>query len=199
MVKEMNINTKLIVGMLAVVLALTAFQSYQLSLISASGVNTKTANAIVSESSNDVSNTNELQQIINEITPKGTPDYGAKAGVSYDNVEAGLRTLTGYATISLSPEEQSTYDKIASVPGTSCGYCCGSTTLDQNCGCSHNIALQGLTKWLIQNTDYSEEQILQEIKNWRILFFPQPALQEELQNRNIDPNAVGLPTMVGGC
>ncbi len=181
-------------AMLSALLILTLFQSYQLFALS-SEINAKKGNTVASVTGgSDI-----LQNIIEEVTPKGTPDYGEKAGVSYDNVEEALGTLSSYAGLSLSAEEQQRYETIANTEGTACSYCCGATKLAQNCGCSHNIALQGLTKWLIKNTNYSNEQIIQEIKKWQILFFPQPTLQEELQKRNINPESVGLPTMRGGC
>lgn len=158
------------------------------------GTNT-TTNASNNASNNQIN----LQKILDEITPKGVPDYGERASVSYDKVEQSLSTLTGYATLQLSSAEQERYNKIADTDGTACKYCCGATKLSQNCGCSHNVALQGLVKWLIKNTDYSDEQILKEIKNWQILFFPRPTLQEELERRNINPESVGLPAMRGGC
>lgn len=172
------------VGILLVLLVITVFQSFQISKLS-SDVKTDGSSG--------------LQQIREEITPKGTPEYGAEAGVSYDKVEEGLNILTGYATLALSTKEKQRYETIANSQETACKFCCGATKLAQNCGCSHNKALSGLTKWLIKNTDYSDKEILQEIKNWQILFFPKPTLEEELQERNIQPGSVGLPSMVGGC
>lgn len=199
--KKVKEESKITIGILVIVLAITMFQSYQIFKLSSEIKNIKITGAVVgiSTTGSETSESSTLQQILEEITPKGTPDYGKKAGVSYDKVEESLRTLTGYTTLPLSSEEQQRYDEIASTEGTACNYCCGVTKLTQNCGCSHNIALQGLTKWLIKNTDYSNDQILQEIRKWQILFFPRPTLEEELQKRNIQPESVGLPAMRGGC
>jgi hypothetical protein len=176
-----------------IVVVLSLFLTYSFGRLSATG------RVVDAGTSAGISESNTLQKILEEITPTGTPSYGKKAGISYDGVEAGLETLRGYAALSLNSEEQQRYEAIADTEGTPCKYCCGATKLSQNCGCSHNIALQGLAKWLIKNTDYSNGQILQEIKKWQILFFPKPTLQEELQKRDIQPESVGLPAMRGGC
>lgn len=196
--KLMDVDRLILVALVIIAL----FQTYQISTLESRLSNLKVtgvAAKVTTEESKPGGEENTLQQILQEITPKGTPDYGNKAGVSYDKVEEGLGVLRGYATLSLSSKEQERYNKIANTDGTACRYCCGATRLSQNCGCSHNIALQGLVKWLIKNTNYSDNEILKEIRKWQILFFPRPTLQEELQRRNIQPEAVGLPTMRGGC
>jgi hypothetical protein len=199
----------LLVGMLFTLLVIGIFQSYQMSTMLSEIENIKTAIATkpsanyasdaASNAASNVTGSVKLKQILEEITPKGTPDYGKEAGVSYDNVEESLDVLRGNATLSLSTDEQQRYEKIANTEGTACRYCCGASTLAQNCGCSHNIALQGLVKLLIKSTQYTDEQILQEIKKWQILFFPKATLQEELQRRNINPESFELPAMRGGC
>jgi hypothetical protein len=180
---------------ITIIAVLALFLVYSLGKLSNTGKVVGVGNVV----SDGASEGSILEQVLKEITPIGTPSYGKKAGVSYDKVEQSLGILRGYAALSLDQEEQQRYEVIANTGGTACKYCCGASKLSQNCGCSHNIALQGLTKWLIKNTDYSNNQILQEIRNWQILFFPKPTLQEELQRRNIQPESVGLPTMRGGC
>jgi hypothetical protein len=194
--KKDNKISYVIVGILSILLVITVFQSYQISLLTSEMENVKITGAVIGTSTNK---DNTLQQILEEITPKGTPDYGEEAGVSYDKIEESLRTLVGYRTISLNGAEEERYNTIANTEKTACHYCCGASRLSQNCGCSHNIALQGLVKWLIKNTEYSNDQILGEIRKWQILFFPRPTLQEELEKRNINPESVGLPAMRGGC
>jgi hypothetical protein len=194
-------------ALLTVLVVVTVLQSFQISTLSSEMENIKLTGAVTGaataassgSTSGSAGGSDTLQQVLAEITPTGTPDYGAAAGVSYDRVEEGLKTLTGYAALSLNSEEQQRYSTIANTDKTACNYCCGATKLAQNCGCSHNKALQGLSKWLIKNTEYSNDQILKEIHNWQILFFPKPTVQEELQKRNINPESVGLPAMRGGC
>lgn len=188
-----------VIALLSVLLVITIIQSYQIFTLSSEIKNIKTFEAI--------SEDNTLQQIIEEITPQGTPDYGAKAGVSYNNVEAGLSTLAAYhQSISLSGNELERYITIATTNETACEFCCsigeggfGTTNGNIACGCLHNIAFSGLTKWLIKNTEYTNQQIINEIHNWKVLAFPQGALEKELQKRNLQTELVKLPTMVGGC
>ncbi len=192
-----------VIGILIILLVLSILQSFQISKLSSEMEKLRSQEGTTKPDYNTAPVT-AMQQIIKEITPTGTPDYGAKAGVSYDKVEESLKKLTTFSTISLSSGEQQRYDTIANTNGTACGYCCGATKLAQNCGCSHNIALQGLTKWLIKNTNYSNTQILNEIRKWHILFFPEPTLKEEIQRRinsgEIDQSILSaLPNMVGGC
>lgn len=148
-----------------------------------------------------------LSSFLSEITPKGTPDYGQKAGVSYDKVEESLETLVSYdKSITLTGVDKERYVKIGTSKDTACEYCCGIGEAgfateggEIACGCSHNIAFSGLTKWLIANSEYSDEQIIDEIGKWKILFFPEPAARAEAQKRGISPESIGLPSQVGGC
>ena len=142
-----------------------------------------------------------------EIAPKGTPDYGNKAGVSYDQVEESLNALVGYDKgITLAGAGEKRYIKIGTSKETACEFCCGigeagfgTAEGEIACGCGHNIAFSGLSKWLIQNSSYSDEQIIEEIKKWKILFFPKAAVAKELQKRGISPDSTDLPSQRGGC
>lgn len=199
-----------VTGILAILLVVTVFQGYQIATLSSelenrevsgSGAVTRTT------TSGGPGESTTVQDILKEITPTGTPDYGKKAGVSYDKVEAGLSTLMGYhQTISLSGNEQNRYVGIATTSDTACEFCCGIGQAGFGrsdgriaCGCSHNVAFSGLTKWLLKNTDYTDKQIVDEIQKWKVLFFPQGAVGKELERRNIQPESVGLPSMRGGC
>ena len=189
-----------ITALLAVLLIITVFQSFQIAQLSSNGTG---FTATKSTSGSGMT----AEEILAEITPTGTPDYGQAAGVSYDNVEAGLSILTGYErSIALTGNDQQRYIEVATTQGNACEFCCGIGdagfgTADGRlaCGCSHNIAFGGLTKWLIQNTDYTNEQISGEIQKWKVLFFPEGSVTKELERRNIAPESVGLKSMVGGC
>lgn len=151
--------------------------------------------------------TGSLSGFLAQITPKGTPDYGQKAEVSYDKVEESLDALVNYdKSITLTGADKNRYIKIGTSKETACEYCCGigdegfaTEEGEIACGCSHNYALSGLTKWLITNSTYSDEQIISEIGKWKILFFPEPAAREEAQKQGISPESIGLPSQVGGC
>lgn len=191
---------QLVIGMLVVLLAITVVQSYQIYLLGTEIKSLKLTGMTPSQSK-------FTPQDILEITPKGTPDYGMRAGVSYDNVEQRLRTLMGYhQSLSLSGDEQQRYTEIATTEGTACEFCCGIGEAGFGgsdgriaCGCSHSVAFSGLTKWLIKNTEYTNQQIIDEIKKCKVLFFPRGSVQKELEKRNITPESVGLPAMRGGC
>ena len=87
------------------------------------------------------------------------------------------------------------------------------------CGCAHSYAMRGLAKYLIteHGTEFSDEQILEELAKWKTLFFPGPmsAKAEVLKQKDIafsyaslGSNAYrgieqgassGSSGMVGGC
>lgn len=195
--KNLNWRTIAVTGAIAVLVIVVAFQSVQIA--SLQGDSGSVTGAATSSGAS-------VEEIYNDIMPTGTPDYGAEAGVSYDNVEGSLTTLASYArSISLSGADKDRYVKIATTPNTACEYCCGIGdngfgTSDGRiaCGCSHNVAFGGLSKWLIKNTDYSDEEIVNEIQQWKKLFFPKNAVQEEMKSRGVSGGAT-LPGMVGGC
>lgn len=202
----------LITVLLVVLVVLAGLNQYFLFTISSEitkGVPTGRAvtGQTTEETSQQTGGSDVVNQVLAEITPTGTPDYGDDAGVSYDEVVAGLNTLSGYhRSISLDGDDLERYKKIATTQDTACRYCCGIGTAgfgrsDGNiaCGCSHNVAFSGLTKWLLKNTDYSDEQIIDEIHKWRVLYFPEPSVRQELEKRGISPESAGLQKMVGGC
>ena len=91
---------------------------------------------------------------------------------------------------------------------------------DAACGCAHSFAMRGLAKYLITNhgSEFSDEQILEEMAKWKTLFFPTQmatkaqALKEkgvEFTYANLGSNryrgaekgasSSGSSEMVGGC
>ncbi len=150
----------------------------------------------------------DAQSAMDVMIPHGVPEYGVQLGVSYDDPVAGLNTLVKtYRSVQLNPEQKARFIALASKPvGISCEYCCGvgpvGITPDgqSRCGCKHNPALLGLTEWLIQNTDYSDAKIVQEVLKWKSLFFPKQMVQLSLKVAGGDPATLkDLPGMVGGC
>jgi len=167
-----------------------------------------------------------------EIMPKGIPDiYGKEIGVNYNDVsannpqttEAAIKKLSSYEDKQLTKEQMDRYIKIGS--SISCEYCCGAQALifsngQRACGCAHSYAMRGLAKYLLINhPDMTDDQILNELGKWKVLFFPGVHEQkaQALKNRNIDPtNYINLASnlyrgaekgqaqaseggMVGGC
>lgn len=154
-----------------------------------------------------------IEQVASEVIPTGTPElYGEALGISYDKPTDGLDVLVGlHNSIQLEGADQQKYIEIATAQDTACEYCCGIGdngfgTGDGRlaCGCAHNIAFSGLTKWLLQNSGYSNKEIKEEIQNWKALFFPKQVIQEAIQLKaergEISQSTLAsLPDMVGGC
>jgi hypothetical protein len=152
------------------------------------------------------------QDAINVMIPTGTPDYGAAMGVSYDDPVPSMEKMArAYRAlneqIKQNPEQWQRYLDLASEPrGVSCEFCCGvgpaGVTKDgqSKCGCQHHPAVLSLTIWLIQNTEYSDAQILREVYRWKSLFFPKNMVGLASQIAGGDASVLeDLPGMVGGC
>lgn len=86
------------------------------------------------------------------------------------------------------------------------------------CGCAHSFAMRGLAKYLILNhgSEFTNEEILNELGKWKTLFFPgqMAAKADALKNKNIEfsyanlgsnryrgieAESSGNSQMVGGC
>lgn len=164
------------------------------------------------------------------VLPKGTPAvYGIELGVKYDDVSASnpqkadatIRKLGSLDTsIQLSGEKLERYKKVGLA--ISCEYCCGAEAIifpdgQAACGCAHSYAMRGLGKYLLQeHPDMADEQILEEMAKWKVLFFPEVHQQKAavLQSKGIEMNYINLASnkyrgieqgasaggaMVGGC
>lgn len=172
-----------------------------------------------------------------DVIPKGTPIiYGNELGVSFDDVSAAdpqranetIASLSAFdreaseKLIELSGNEKERYIKIASQ--IACEYCCGAKSLifddgKRACGCAHSYAMRGLAKYLLQNhpSDFTDDQILEELGKWKTLFFPGVLAQKAqvLKEKGIELNYINLASnryrgiekgapqgsgqMVGGC
>ncbi|MCH7493020.1 hypothetical protein IID19_05570 [Patescibacteria group bacterium] len=54
--------------------------------------------------------------------------------------------------------------------------------------------------WLMQNTDYSDAEILREVYRWKTLFFPKNMVDLATKISGGDQSVLEeLPGMVGGC
>lgn len=171
-----------------------------------------------------------------DVIPKGVPNiYGKELGVSYDDVnpndpqkaDAAIRKLSMMdVNIKLGGEQLQRYIRIAG--NISCEYCCGTPSViftqdsgqykagDAACGCAHSYAMRGVAKYLItkHGSEFSDEQILEEMGKWKTLFFPAQITQKAqvLQKQDIEMNYINLASnkyrgveqgasggMVGGC
>ena len=166
-----------------------------------------------------------------EIIPKGTPNvYGEELGIKFDDVSVSnpqladqtIKKLAAYENKQLTQEQMQRYIKIGS--SISCEYCCGAQSIifsngERACGCAHSYAMRGLAKYLLtEHPDMTDEEILNEMGKWKVLFFPGIHEQKAqvLESRGIDSTnyinlasnlyrgaekgqATGGSSMVGGC
>lgn len=202
---------------------------YAMTKYSAAGV----APAAGSGQSAPAGSSANLQALADRIIPKGIPAiYGKELGVSYDDPVAAMTVLSPLDDgTQLSAEQNARYTKI--VLQISCEYCCGAESIifangQAACGCQHSYVMRGLAKYLItkHGTEYSDEQVLEELGKWKTLFFPKQILTKAMQfeaagkaintidltsnkYRGFTASAAGqsgsaqgvanLPNMVGGC
>lgn len=147
---------------------------------------------------------------IKVMIPSGTPWYGPELGVTFEdpvNSLAVLARMENQQLIKLNPEDLARYVSIVTKPvGISCEYCCGVDAIGVRpdgtsaCGCQHNPALLTVTRWLVQNSDYSDPEIIREALKWKSLFFPKNMVENALKIAGGDTSVLTeLPGMVGGC
>ncbi|MBI4896409.1 MAG: hypothetical protein HY832_02575 [Candidatus Aenigmarchaeota archaeon] len=172
------------------------------------------------------------QDAIRAVIPTGIPPiYGNELGIKYDDVSASnpqfadqtINKLGAYDNgITLTGSDLQRYIKITTQ--ISCEYCCGAQAIvfsngQAACGCAHSYAMRGLAKYLIKNhpTEFTDDQVLEELGKWKTLFFPGNIAQKALvlKEKGIELNYVNLASnkyrgiekgqtssgggMVGGC
>ncbi|MBI5035818.1 hypothetical protein HZC09_00595 [Candidatus Micrarchaeota archaeon] len=177
-----------------------------------------------------------IQALADEVIPKGVPrTYGTELKVSYDDPVAAMTIMAPLDDgTQLNSEQLQRYTRITLQ--ISCEYCCGAESIvfpngHAACGCQHSYVMRGLAKYLIttHGTEYSDEQILEELGKWKTLFFPKQILLKaiEFKTAGKQVNTIdltsnkyrgfkaqatasagdasgagglgGLPNMVGGC
>ena len=197
----------LIVGVALIIL----FNQWQIWSISAAIEN---GNGMVTQTASQKtplqSTGDPVQDAINAVISTGVPDiYGAELGISFDEPVAGMNVLAKFDT-SLKPSGEALQRYIKAGTSISCEFCCGAKSITtQNgqaaCGCAHSAAMRGLAKYLAINhgSEYTDEQILEELIKWKSLFFPKQMIQRFLDAQadggNADLSSLNVPSMVGGC
>jgi len=155
----------------------------------------------------------DAQSAINIMIPTGTPEYGEAMGVSYDDPIGGMELLArAWRPLSEDaktndPETWDRFITLATKPvGISCEFCCGvgPSVITQSgqlkCGCKHSPAIVALTLWLMQNTDMTDAEVLQEALRWKTLWFPRDMVGIGMQLAGGDTSILhDIPGMVGGC
>ncbi len=213
-IREKRPSYALVYTLLIVLIALTAFNQFQIFSITGAIIsNGQTGSATLSS-----------------VIPTGTPPvYGQELDIKYDDVSPAdpkLADETIYKLamldvgINLTGADLERYINIASQ--ISCEYCCGAQSLifsdgSPACGCAHSYAMRGLAKYLItqHGSEFTDDQILEELGKWKTLFFPNQITQKAqiLAQQGIELNYINLASnkyrgiekgttgggMVGGC
>lgn len=191
---------KILAVLTLAVLVISLINTFQISEIRAGDSAT-----IQSSTSQDTGGSSGSTTRVQEIRSEVLPDKGSPTGYGIAYSKQGMQQMVSWQkNITLSGEDRKQYVRVGTQDGTACGYCCGATAALRKdgtlaCGCAHNYALAGLIKNLVKNTDMTDQEIMQEVQNWKAYFFPKEVLKEELQKRGISPSAAGLPEMRGGC
>ncbi|HLD58234.1 MAG TPA: hypothetical protein VI977_01155 [archaeon] len=173
------------------------------------------------------------------VSPTGVPAvYGAELGIRYDDVstanpqkaDSTIAVLSAFdqekssTRIELTGNDLQRFITIGSM--IACEYCCGATTLvfsdgTAACGCAHSYAMRGLARYLISKhgSEFTDDQILEELGKWKTLFFPSVLAQKAavMKQKGIEFNYINLASnkyrgleketsssgsgssMVGGC
>ena len=158
-----------------------------------------------------------LQQAIELVIPQGVPEnYGKELGIDYDKPEEALNIMaaldgdlyeTGKIKFSdLSVDAQKRYINMGM--SVACEFCCGAQTMvfangQPSCGCAHSAAMRGLMKYLLTNTEMSDEQIMDEVLKVKSISFPQQMVQRYMDKSGVleatEQSISGLPQQIGGC
>lgn len=164
----------------------------------------------------------KFKKVKSSFIPTGIPAvYGQELDISFDNVQDAINKVRlfgptygkGDKKITLTGENLKRYTNIGQQ--IACEYCCKATTLVRKdgvaaCGCAHSIMMRGLAAYLVENhPELSDKQILNELKTWKITYFPKQTLTAKLGEmeksgdegiKSILKEFPGfLPKMVGGC
>ena len=234
--RQESVN-KLIIGLLIATLFIVGFNSLRLSSMGEFiSIATASSSASASAGATGTATGATIASSSLEFMPKGVPAiYGKELGVSYDDVspndpEKADQTIRKLGIIdqeiTLSGADKERYINILYKlnNGISCEYCCGARAIifadgQPACGCAHSYAMRGLAKYLIteHGSEYTDEQILEEVGKWKALFFPGPmaAKAEILKTEGKEINFVNLASnkyrgieqgkgqssggMIGGC
>lgn len=121
-----------------------------------------------------------VQDLLNNVVPKGTPWYGEQAGVTFDDPISSQKQWASYRSLQLSSTEKERWNRIAN--SFTCDYCCGSPqnpTIITRCGCAHAAAAQGMATWFIKyyGDSYSDEEIYGEMARWYALWYPKGTIE----------------------
>lgn len=164
----------------------------------------------------------KFKNVKSSLMPSGVPAvYGQALNISFDKVQDAINKVRvmgptygkGDKKIVLNGENLKRYTNIGQQ--IACEYCCKAKTLVRKdgvaaCGCAHSIMMRGLAAYLIENhPEFTDEQILDELKAWKNTYFPKETLTAKLGEMEkagdmgiktvLNEFPEFLPKMVGGC
>ncbi|MDP3917177.1 MAG: hypothetical protein Q8Q42_02715 [Nanoarchaeota archaeon] len=229
---EVN-QKKIMYWTLWVTFIILLFNTFQISNLEGDLFSVKDVSKVTTSANKAASNTNLLTGQ-SKIIPKGIPEvYGKELQFSYDDIDPydaakannAIEKFSNFdRTLNLEGSSLDRYVKLLyeDYGGMSCEFCCGARSVifengEAACGCAHSYAMRGLTKYLLTNhPDMSDEEILEEVGKFKVLFFPttHEAKAQMMEEKGIDVNYISLTTninrgiekgaqtggaMVGGC
>ena len=212
-------NSKIVYTLLTAAFLVVAYNQFALMGITGQMTtqDTTTQQKSASPQSTVKYNSLALQQAIELVIPQGVPEnYGKELGIDYDKPEEALNIMaaldgdlyeTGKIKFSdLSVDAQKRYINMGM--SVACEFCCGAQTMvfangQPSCGCAHSAAMRGLMKYLLTNTEMSDEQIMDEVLKVKSISFPQQMVQRYMDKSGVleatEQSISGLPQQIGGC
>lgn len=164
----------------------------------------------------------KFKAVKSSLVPSGVPAvYGEELNISFDEVQDAINKVRVFGPtygqegkkITLTGTDLERYIDIGFQ--IACEYCCGVKALVREdgtaaCGCAHSIMMRGLSAYLIKNhPELTSEQILNELEEWKVTFFPKQTLTKKLSEMEkagepgikelLEEFPEFLPQMVGGC
>ncbi len=142
------------------------------------------------------------------VIARGIPAiYGAELNLSYDKVQESMDVMKQYdqsqygkGLIKLNAEQMKRYTDVGIK--ISCEFCCTAKAITREdgsaaCACGHAIAMRGLIAYLIDKygSEYTDEQILHEIAQWKGSYFPAKMVQkvtDQIASGNYTPDVAAL-------
>ncbi len=215
-------GSKLLYALLFVAFAIAALNQVAIAGLSQSMTTNAVAASQQSTETTVTYNPQNLQAAVDAVIPKGKMTYGDLV-IDYDKPVEALDMMAkmdgdlypdGTIKFSdLTPEQQQRYIEIGM--SISCEYCCGAKVMVQPngqpaCGCAHSAAMRGLAKYLLKNTQMTNEEILGAIIKVKSISFPQQMVEKYMVENGLiagtqsaqQGSAQGiadLPSQVGGC
>ena len=204
---------KITIPLMGVLVALLIFNQFQAVSLHSMMKTYHNSLALAGDAEGNNSNKSgvDFVKLAKALLPTGIPvAYGAELNISYDDAAASIPILAPYEQdtrkVKLTGEKLERYIRIGM--STSCEFCCSARTLvfqdgRKACGCAHSAAMRGAVAYLLENTDMTDQEILDEANKLKAVYFPGPTVQKyAAANGLIDtsgPSGQGLQRQVGGC